>query len=197
MDCSIRETGHLAQVYSSDKTNTHRAKLPYVSKNPSLTSAETEAARLVAQAFVESCGSQRSAAVELQLSKSMLSEFLNGGAAGMKLVSALARVTGKSLDEVLGHRSTAASSSPLRTRADLASLPGYPEALAELLRANERSVRPFPADVIDEAATVSFSRPPSHVTVEFLRRVVEAIVQGREDAWRDETAEIRAEMERK
>ena len=84
---------------------------------------------------------------------------------------------------------------PKRPPSELASRPGYDEALAELVAANARAVRLFPVDVFAEAATVSFSTPPSRVTPELLRRVCEAIVQAREDASRDETAALKAESD--
>ena len=122
MDVSIRESERSAQLHSFTKTNTPRATLTCVARNPSLTADELAHARAVARAIVDELGSQTAAVERLGVSKAALSDLLNGGSVGMKLVAALSRATGRSIDEVLGH---ASSGAPRVGRSELASLPGY------------------------------------------------------------------------
>jgi transcriptional regulator with XRE-family HTH domain len=195
MSVSIRESERDVQLHSFTKTNSARATIGCVPRNPSLSPSELESARALARRIVDEAGSQTAAVAALGVSKAALSDFLNGGSVGMKLIAAIAHVAGRTIDEVLGHRPYSDAMSPRRPPAELASRPGYDDALAELVAANARAVRPFPVDVLAEAATVSFSTPPSRVTPELLRRVCEAIVQAREDASRDETAALQAEAD--
>lgn len=120
MDVSIRESERSAQLHSFTKTNTPRATLTCVARNPSLTADELAHARAVARAIVDELGSQTAAVERLGVSKAALSDLLNGGSVGMKLVAALSRATGRSIDEVLGH---ASSGAPRVGRSELASLP--------------------------------------------------------------------------
>lgn len=126
------------------------------------------------------------ASKRLGLSHSIIYEVLEGTRGpGMKVIEKVAAFTGQTLDELLGLPGRTVLPSMLGARDD------FRASRAEIETRNARAVRPVPANVLDEVATFQTSSPPERITPEYVLRLCDAVIQGREDSWRDETAELR------
>ena len=176
--CDTDTPGRQEPGNHSAITKPFRATAGLMGRTKSLSPGANEAARAVVRELVvrEFAGNVKAAAKAIGVSQSLLHEFLEGiRGAGMHTLEALSKYTGKPIDVIVGHAPAAMDDSALGRDVD------YPARFAELEAWNSRATRPFAADVFDELPTVSFGMRRGPLTVEFLRRVCEAIVQSRED----------------
>ena len=112
------------------------------------------------------------AAKALGVSQPLVSVFLNGGGgAGPKLIQAIADYTGRSIDDLYGRPVL-----PLPTGGYqvLGQHPDYPIALAEALARPSRLLRP---SQIEAVGGVALSKPPAHLTRDFILRMAEALAE--------------------
>jgi len=118
-------------------------------------------------------GKDTRAARALGVSQPLVSVFVKGGGggAGPKLIQAIADYTGRSIDDLYGRPSL-----PLPTGGYqvLGQHPDYPVALAEALARPSRFLRP---SQIEAVGGVALSKPPAHLTREFIIRMAEALAE--------------------
>ncbi len=123
------------------------------------------------------------AAKTIGVSHSLIFEVLDGRrGAGTKLLQALSDYTGRSTDDLLGREvRVEREGQELHEGDSVGSHPDLPRVRAEFVaRAERRGERVIP-EVLEEALTFSMSRLPPRLSVEFLRRLYEAVLQARED----------------
>jgi transcriptional regulator with XRE-family HTH domain len=112
------------------------------------------------------------AAKALGVSQPLISGILDGSkGAGPKVIQAIADYTGRSIDDLYGRPAL-----PLPTGGYqvLGQHPDYPVALAEALARPSRLLRP---SQIEAVGGVALSKPPAHLTRDFILRMAEALAE--------------------
>lgn len=119
-------------------------------------------------------GNQTRAAQALGVTQAYLSQFVDptrNHGAGPKLINGLAAYTGRSLDDLYGRPAL-----PMAAGSGYQLLSQHPEFQNRL---EEALSRPRPLGVDREGViatgTVTLSKPPEHLTVEFILRLAEAL----------------------
>jgi len=121
------------------------------------------------------------AAKGLGVSHATISDVLAGKrGVGQKLLDGMANVTGTSLDVLLGRR-VELDPAPAREGDQLGQHPTYMPAEQELRAKHARRGAAVDEGAVTEMRTARLSRPRAVVTVDFLMRLYEAIMQDRED----------------
>lgn len=196
MNPIVHEGVRPGQVPLFANANVRHANDSRVTRNPSLSDSELDAARAIVAQIVQKHGSRTRAAQALKMSKSLVSEFLNGTKTiGMKAIAAIADESHKSIDEVLGRTGGVDLTRLMEAYRpqELGDLPGfyemYPVALWKLPGFDEaahyledaQDIHPLPPGLLKDARNVCLTKPPSRITPQFLRRICDALLQARED----------------
>ena len=121
------------------------------------------------------------AAKALGVSHATLSDVLSGKrGVGQKLLDGMANVTGQSLDVLLG-RAVELDPATTRTGDRIGQHPSYPSAERELRAKLLRRGVAVDESAVGEVREASMSRARPVLTVDFLMRLYEAVLQDRED----------------
>lgn len=126
-------------------------------------------------------------ATKFGVSHTIISEILSGNrGAGWKVLQALSQHTGITIDDILSGRHDLRREVVERRGGDtIGQHPQFQSAARELQdRLARRGGTADPA-VLDEVAGMSLSRAMPVLSVAFLLRLYEAVLQAREDNWQD------------
>lgn len=117
-------------------------------------------------------GSDTKAAKAFGVAQPTVSTFVKGATgAGPKLINGIADYTGRSIDDLYGRPRLPLPSGGYQV---LGQHPDYPVALAEALARPGRLLR---RAQIEAVGSVALSKPPEHITRDFILRMAEALAE--------------------
>lgn len=157
--------------------------LPRMPSDRALPAAQNEELRrrLRDLIVVKYGGTLTHAAKALGVSHATLSDVLSGKrGVGQRLMNGMANITGESVDVLLGRR-VELDFAPVREGGYLGQHPAYARAEQELRSKLTRRGVAVDESAVMELRAIGLSRPRAVVTVEFLARLYDAVLQDRED----------------
>lgn len=188
MGIAFSERERAGQASSSTKAKEPSSTLARVTigKGKSLAREENENLRRVLREIIERDfdGAASRAAGKIGVSVTMLHEFLHGTrGAGTKLIFGVSNYTGRGIDDLLGRAVTVhPDTQAVREGDELRQHPQWRAVSAQFVEKLERRGQKPDPEVMEETGTASFSRALPVLTVEFVARLYEALLQAKEDA---------------